>query len=325
LVSALVAGSATSRLKFVGQLTMNSLVFAVAISLLVSAGAQGVRSVTRVTLGVLTIAVALQVAIAPQLNNRGTSTLGIPRPVLAFFEEGWLGLYSALLLLACIGLRIWASAGLAFALVLLSDNRGALIIAVVALVLATPQVRDRNWIRWIPLLLVIAFAASFVVWVMSGAEVFLFRGDNTLLTRKSDFEATLSANPAGLFPWGGEQIDVYDAARARQLPATSNVLTVELVWKYGIGGLVIMGTYLAYFTVLAVPIRSVLRKKSREFAVFAGVASSLVLLNFNNALGRSWYWAELALVASTVWVSFGSPTAGDESPEHPVKAASSVR
>lgn len=238
-------------------------------------------------------ALAIQIAVAPSLNKKGTDTFGIPRPALFFTEDSWCAMYCALLCTAALALRRYrASIPLVF-FVLILQNRGAIMILLAAIAFCLPFF----W-RPVPRRIAIGVPAIVAGWLiysgLTGTQ-WIF-DDNTIGTRTSDIAAALRANPNGLLPWGGDVISVYDSTRSRQIPGTSTTWLFDSIWKFGIPGALIVVVWI--FLLARIMPRWVSRMSGgREYWIVSGtIAVTMSVYQFNNASGRVWTWALFGLI-----------------------------
>jgi hypothetical protein len=182
------------------------------------------------------------------------------------------------------------------ALELVIFTRTAVIVTAIA-VLANLA---RAYTRWIVVALIGGFyvyAAYFTYGAMTISTV----GDvGDLNSRRADILYTRLVNLNRFFPWGGTRLDIYDAPRARVIPATSNNLGFDLWWKLGIMGFVLLAIWI-YFLWVSLPKISG-ASSLRFIQIPAGVG--LVLLpaasQLNNQFNWTWTWTLSALLFAVV-------------------------
>lgn len=285
----------SSRYRLLGQLALNAFTMLVAVSLLSHLSRTALRQLVVFLCWTFFAAALLQVALAPHWNVRGTSTLGIARPVLFFNEEGYVGMFAAFLLCAALALHAPFAAFLAATLVVIADNRGAYFVAFGAVLLAIPWIQSRRVLRniifIIPILLGLIFALS--TWLDWPVPILK---DNGVLTRYEDTQAILRYNDNSLLPWGGHVLDVLDRKRERQVNDTLNIWLTDLVWKFGFGGLVIVTTWMWAF-LSGIPKRIAPCKSGDAYWVPLGALfGHMANLQFNNPSGHSWTWVMVGML-----------------------------
>lgn len=276
------------------QYAANTLTLVVALSLFRSVSPQALKAVVRWTTFLFTLAIVAQISLAPEWNTRGTSTLGIPRPVLLFMEEGWLGTFAAMLMAAAIGLSLPLTSFVLAVIVLLNDNRGSLLIALAGFATAFRFGRGRLG-RILIVTTVATIATSLVIAAATGTP-WLLGNDDTVGTRMQDIQAILAVNNGDLLPWGGETLTFVDTTRSRELAGSSNSWLMELVWKLGFGGIAIFLIFTALMAKIA-PGRIATPHDSPGYWAPRLVLMILpAVFQFNNAMGRSWFWVSTALL-----------------------------
>ncbi|NCL74002.1 hypothetical protein AIIKEEIJ_06389 [Rhodococcus sp. YH1] len=289
-----------SRTGYFLQLFANGALFLLAYGLFCSLSSSQLRTVVRVVTVALALGCLIQVALFPARSaSMGVRLFGLPRPVLLFNEPTWVALFSVLILAGAVamGLR-WCSVLLA-ALVLAIFTRSALVIAVSLALVSIPALR--RWAKPAALALVAGFSVFSGLFVYrsvsAGQRV---RQITSLDTRQLDIFAIRLANGGDFSPFGSEFVKVFDVVRNRVVPTTSNVLSFDFYWKFGVGGLV-------FFLVWAWMVSWYLpRRVGAGFGVptvwgpWVALALLPGVMQFNNAFGRPWLWVLIAFLLATI-------------------------
>lgn len=246
--------------------------------------------------------------------NTEPRLLGIPRMSAFFAEPTWLALMTAGMATIAIQRRLRRTRLGASALVLGLWTRAALVLALGGWLAELG--RNRRVPPIVPLGAVAVFwlfaVFQFTVWVSTTPSSKSRDIVGTLSQRAWDIAATKEANDGHFFPYGGSQLEIFDVYRDREIPATSNVMPFDFVWKLGLGGAAMMVT-LCFFFLKAIP--ATLRLRLWEFALQpAGTVFLLVLpfCVFNNGFGRPWMWAVLGLAYASLVHEFDPTSSGSE-------------
>lgn len=219
---------------------------------------------------------------------------GLARPIIAFQEPTWLGVYAALVLVAGLMVRARSAVVITFGLSLAVFTRAAM-----ATVLATMWVAWRSTASRFRHVVVIAavvwaYAVSFVYGALTVSSK---TSDLTSLdSRRLDILAVRFANPTGLWVFGAPNLSIFDATRSRTIPRTSNVLFFDLYWKFGIFGILAFAV-IAWFLVFALPRAAGLGRVAQltPFVVMTFALLPAVMI-FDNCFGRAWFWAAYGLL-----------------------------
>ncbi len=294
-VSSLSMPEPAARYRVLAQIVINAFTMLVMISLLSHLSRKALKQLVGFLCWLLFTAALAQAFLLPLWNARGTTTLGIPRPVLFFNEEGYVGLFAAFLFCAALALNIRFPAILAATLVVLADNRGAFIIAIAGALLTIPRIQSRRWLRNIVFVIPVLFSLLFVISALLDWSLPILN-ENSGLTRQQDTQAILRYNDYALFPWGGEVLNVFDDSRSRQIRDSINVWLIDLIWKFGLGGLGVFITWTWVF-VSGIPKRIAPLQIGNAYWVSLGALFGLMAdLQLNNPSGFSWMWVMLGLL-----------------------------
>jgi hypothetical protein len=302
---ALIVNPAAARLSYLLQICLNGYTLVITFALLKHLDLRAMRQVVRWSTAMLVAIAALQVALAPELSaSEGQRIAGLVRPIALFEESTWLAIVAALLFCVALALRTRVTALVLLALVVAIFTRSAAVLAAGAIVLLIPGLQSRPWVRTALVLGPMAFALWFSLSaILTDSET---SGDTTSLqSRASDISIVRLANDDQLLPWGGRVLEVYDFDRSRALPSTSNVLPFDLLWKFGVGGILVFAGW-------CLVVMRILPKRSggswsiaRAAPLMFGMAMVPVVVQLNNAFGRAWMWVLLALMMAAL--SFCAP------------------
>lgn len=242
----------------------------------------------------------IQLVLNPGLNARTETTMGLPHPILFFYEETWLALFASLLSVAAFGLGAHKTGIILTVLIYFIGTRSAMIVCSCSIAMLFSVVSQNRWLRFVCMMAPIAFSIWFLVDSVWGVSERIY--NDSLDTRAGDIAVVRQANNDAFWPFGGQVLSVFDSSRARLVPSTSNVLGFELFWKFGLGGLIV----LVVFWVLighTVPRLASLDWQTRAWPILVPLTVWPAMLQFNNAFGYPWMWVMLALCLSVLTVS----------------------
>ncbi|MDR1355342.1 MAG: hypothetical protein LBJ43_03655 [Propionibacteriaceae bacterium] len=233
------------------------------------------------------------------------------RPELLTEEYTWLALVLALVACAALTLRIWPLAVTLGVVVALLDTRSAMILYLVGAVWVLREIvvgkllkvlagnkflaniTSDKVLRIVPQLLSWGLALWFTItWMFKiGRNV-----DSTIGTRVRDIADVREANSSLLMLIGGD-VDtvIYNPARWRTIPRTSNVQLFEMLWKFGLGGVVIIAAW-CVFILWRTPYGSILRANTAPTPAQAALLALPAMAQFNNVTGMVWSWVLVALL-----------------------------
>lgn len=289
------------RFTLVLDLLANISLWLVTFALLRTAGTSWLRGFSRLC-WLMIIGSVLQAGLRPiAVVSDSTRIAGIPRPLFTFSEPTWLGITSALLIavllttrrtrglltaLACLNILIFTRSALVllFAAVYLVLRRGRAVVDSAILVLATS-----------------IGATYFTVSALLSPLDLRYVG-TSLDSRLGDITAVRLANNNQLLPFGGANLSVFDPSRSRWVPTTSNNVIFDLLWKFGIGGLIVFVLW-TWLLVSGFP-RIVEAKLSDFLRLPAGVALLLLpaVAEINNMFRNPWIWTLSAALLAAVGI-----------------------
>ncbi|ADX74171.1 hypothetical protein Asphe3_30610 [Pseudarthrobacter phenanthrenivorans Sphe3] len=287
------------RLSLILQILLNVFTFIVSFALFRQLT---IRDLEQLIIGsslVLVLAAGAQLVIAPGVNPRTETTFGLAHPILLFNEETWLALFAALLAVCAYGIGARKAGHLLSLMVIFIGTRSAMIVVAVSVAMTVQGLATRKWVRFLCASSPIAFALWFVF-----DSVFATTGrvyNDTLDTRAADISAVRQANNDDFLPFGGEVVSVFDFSRSRLVPATSNVQSFELFWKFGLGGLAIVALFAALVSVI-LPRLALSSSSKGGWPVWLPLMVWPAMLQFNNAFGFPWMWVMLALCIAVLAV-----------------------
>ncbi|QIK49158.1 hypothetical protein P9A14_05310 [Gordonia hongkongensis] len=232
---------------------------------------------------------------------RGSRFFGMPRPYLAFDEPAWLATFCALFLAVSLSLRMYKVAIVLALLLLVLFTRAAFIIALAALIMALPSVRNARWLRLVISVGAVVLAGFFFYRSMYSSP----SGDSytSVDTRIRDTWTIRQINNNEFFPFGASVIDLSRFETWRELPEVNNVLGFDLAWKFGIGGVILL---LLWWAVIAIILPRAAVGRSRLpsdcLPIWAALVTLPASMQFNNAFGRVWLWVLTGLMLGCMTV-----------------------
>ncbi|MFF0284372.1 hypothetical protein ACFYSW_29205 [Rhodococcus aetherivorans] len=314
LPAVLLFGSG-SRTGYFLQLLANCVLFVVAHRLLSSLTSSRIRLVIGATTTLLLAACVVQVVIDPISSAlSGTRFAGIPRPVALFAEPTWVAIFASMLLGCAVAMRLKLCACLLVVLNVAIFTRSGLVIAAAVLVIC--GISSSKWVRSVSVAIVASGSvlASLFVYRSVTAQ-YRVAQVSSLDTRQLDIFAVKAANGGSLSVLGSEVLRVFDSARNRVVPTTSNVLSFDLFWKFGLGGLLLFSLW-GWLVAWYLP-----RRAGARFDRFRTVGPWIVLalipavMQVNNAFGRPWLWVMEALLLAVISLCSGSDEESISGPE----------
>lgn len=238
----------------------------------------------------------VQAAVHPiVIISDNSRFLGLPRPLFTFSEPTWLGVACALLIAVFLTVR---SSNWLLIILLCVDlfvfTRSALLITLVAIYVALRQGKARA--DAFVLVLSVAVAATYFTVSALLAPLNVRYVGTSLQTRLGDITAVRLANGNSLLPFGGANLSIYDPTRSRTIPTTSNNVVFDLLWKFGLGGILL---FVIWIVLLGVGFPRILGARASVSFRFPAGAALLVLPfigEINNMFREPWVWCLMAVL-----------------------------
>ncbi|WP_372727407.1 hypothetical protein [Nocardioides sp.] len=305
------------RLKLILQLQVNAFIALVSFSLFTRLTAASLRGVFSALTWALVLGSAIQIIwFSHELESAGARLFDLPRPFALFIEPAWMATMAALLLGGALALRQRGVAMMLFILIAIIFTRGALIIALCAVIAHFWRGRRLRLVG--PLM--VAGATGLGLWffyvAMTGERP--TRNDTSLDSRASDSWVIRAANDGDFLPWGGAELYFRVVGYWRPLPEASNVAGLEWIWKFGAGGLMVLALW-TFFVSWRVPKALAIqaagsasgarRTPLEAFPAWLALAALPPTLQFNNAFGRPWMWVTVALLLAVMYRVVSGDTA----------------
>lgn len=288
-----------NRLSYLLQLSANVVLFLVALGVFFALDSVALRRLVGLATVLIAIGAVFQVVIFPERSaHSGERFAALLRPVLLFSEPTWFAIFSAMLFAAALTLRMRWCAWIIAPLVIVVFTRSALVLIAAAILLGIPAIRGSK----VVVLSIVSLCSGFAAWFAYSAFISNERvtAVSSLDTRKLDIFAVTAANGGALSWTGSRVVQVYDTFRNRLIPATSNVLSFDLYWKFGLGGLIVLGVW-SWLVAWYLP-----RKAGASLSMISTLPGWVCLallpavMQLNNAFGRPWLWVMAALLLASI-------------------------
>jgi hypothetical protein len=119
---------------------------------------------------------------------------------------------------------------------------------------------------------------------------------SSLGIRLRDIATVRAGNGPWLLIFGGDVTEAYYMAdRSRWVPITSNVQAFEVMWKFGLGGLVIPAAW-CVFVLWRTPYGWVWRHEGAGAPASSCLLALPAMAQCNNVIGMPWAWVLVALL-----------------------------
>lgn len=228
---------------------------------------------------------AAAVIIGANEPFHGAGMLPFSRTPGTFEEATWLGSVAALVLGYAVERRHTALFLVSSLGILIAASRASIVIG--AGVVAMRVIRLASIRR---MALVGALIVGWTFTPISHALLFPSADYSSLDSRILDQRTTVETLSGEEWLLGGEDLRIVDENRSRVLPATSNNVFIDMIWKQGIIGIAVLACVYAFLIVMLPRAIGVRDRLWNSPAMLMATYGTMVLWVVNNSMLRPWFW-----------------------------------